>query len=81
MGLRWGMVGGFTGWGNRAGAGTISGGSSVASEMGWKHTPALIPKGRDCHSRLGSFAMTGLVFFSFTSRGAEDPLETTKDNK
>ena len=45
------MVGGFTGWGNWAGAGTISGGSSIASEMGWKSQHTQVVLGSDLISK------------------------------
>ena len=50
---------------------------SMAPIVSKKRTPGLIPRGRDCHSRLGSIAMTGPVFLLYTGRVAAAGLAMT----
>ena len=50
---------------------------SMAPIVSKKRTPGLIPRGRDCHSRLGSIAMTGPVFLLYTGRAAAAGLAMT----
>ncbi len=42
-----------------------------------KRTPGAILRGRDCHSRLGSIAMTERVFLLYTGRTAATGLAMT----